>query len=66
MTTIYGVKLHIFHVTGTRMIAQGTDGVSRGYLALGGMAGEAMNAFIPIHLSAVDRSLVLVDWMKGW
>ena len=66
MTTMYGVKLHIFHVAGTRMIAQGTDGVSRGYLALGVMAGEAMTAFIPIHLSAVDRSPGLVDWVKGW
>ena len=64
---MYGVKLHIFHVAGTRMIAQGTDGVSRGYLALGVMAGEAMTAFIPIHLSAVDRSPdLLVDWVKSW
>lgn len=30
-----GVKIHIFHEPGTRMIAQGTDGVSRGYLAQG-------------------------------
>ena len=27
-----GIKIHVFHVAGTRMIAQGTDGVSRGYL----------------------------------
>ena len=66
MTTLYGLKLHIFHVSGTRMIAHGTDGVSRGYLALGVMAGEAMNDFIPIHLSATDRSLGLATWMKGW
>lgn len=55
MTTRFGVKLHIFHVAGTRMIAQGTDGESRGYLALGVMAGESMTGFIPIHLTAVDR-----------
>ena len=66
MTTMYGIILHIFHVSGTRMIAQGTDGVSRGYLALGVMAGESMNDFIPIHLSATDRSPVLADWIKGW
>ena len=64
MTTMYGIKLHIFHVSGTRMIAQGTDGVSRGYLALGVMAGESMNDFIPIHLSATDRSPVLADWIR--
>lgn len=28
LTTVYGVKIHIFHVAGTRMIAQGSDGVS--------------------------------------
>lgn len=66
MATRSGIKLHIFHVAGTRMIAQGTDGVSRGYLANGVMAGEAMSAYIPIHLSAVDRSSELIDWMKSW
>jgi hypothetical protein len=66
MTTRYGVKLHIFHVAGTRMIAQGTDGVSRGYLALGVMGGESMSAFIPIHLSGIERSPSLLDWLKGW
>ena len=35
LTTIYGVKIHIFHVAGTRMIAQGPDGVSRGFLGKG-------------------------------
>ena len=66
MSTRHGVKLHIFHVAGTRMIAQGTDGVSRGYLALGVMAGEAMSAFIPIHLSCIERSVNLIDWLKAW
>jgi hypothetical protein len=33
LVTRSGVKLHIFHVAGTKIIAQGTDGVSRGYLA---------------------------------
>jgi hypothetical protein len=40
--TKHGIKIHLFHVAGTRMIAQGMDGVSRGYLALGIMAGEVM------------------------
>ncbi|KAI2505417.1 hypothetical protein MHU86_9030 [Fragilaria crotonensis] len=61
-----GIKLHIFHVAGTRMIAQGTDGVSRGFLALGVMAGEAMSAFIPIHKSARDRSPDFIKWIKSW
>ena len=48
------------------MIAQGTDGVSRGFLGEGIMSGESMVSFIPIHLSASDRSPVLVEWVKGW
>ena len=49
------------------MIAQGTDGVSRGYLGHGVMAGETMSAFIPIHLGAVERSTKdLVPWIQSW
>lgn len=67
LTTRIGIKVHVFHVAGTRMIAQGTDGVSRGYLSQGVMAGEAMSAHIPIHLSAVDRSPAnLVPWIRSW
>ena len=66
LSTGFGFKLHIFHVTGTRMIAQGTDGVSRGNLAIGIMAGEAMSAFIPIHKTVLERSPGFVEWVKGW
>lgn len=60
------VRIHIFHVAGTRMIAQGTDGVSRGYLGQGVMAGETMVAHIPIHISAVERAPNLVPWIWSW
>ncbi len=67
LATRLGIKIHIFHVAGTRMIAQGTDGVSRGYLAQGVMAGEPMRVHIPIYLSAVERStLDLVPWVQSW
>lgn len=67
LSTRLGVKIHIFHVAGTRMIAQGTDGVSRGYLAQGVMAGEAMSVHIPIYLSAVERAgSDLVPWIRSW
>jgi hypothetical protein len=66
LMTTQDVKIHIFHVAGTRMIAQGTDGVSRGYLGQGVMAGETMVAHVPIHLSAVDRSPNLVPWIRSW
>ena len=66
LTTCYGVKIHIFHVSGTRMIAQGTDGVSRGFLGEGIMSGECMTSFIPIHLTATERSSTLFEWIKDW
>jgi len=34
--------IHVIHVSGKRMIAQGTDGVSRGFLMEGVMAGDDM------------------------
>ena len=51
----YGMSLHIVHVSGKRMIAQGTDGCSRGSLMEGVMAGENMLSFIDLGCSALDR-----------
>ena len=62
-----GIKINVFHIAGTRMIAQGTDGVSRGFLGQGVMDGLAMNAFVPIHMSAAERSVGnLVPWCPGF
>jgi hypothetical protein len=59
----YSLKIHVVHVSGKRMIAQGTDGISRGVLNEGVMAGESMASFIPLHQSALDRHPSLKDWM---
>jgi hypothetical protein len=59
-------KLHVIHVAGTRMIAQGTDGLSRGDVSEGVMAGEAMATFVPLHLSALERDPRILDWIKTW
>jgi hypothetical protein len=66
LTSRHGCRVHIFHVAGTRMIAQGTDGESRGFLGEGIMAGEMMKTFIPIHLSALERSPKLFSWIVSW
>jgi hypothetical protein len=60
LETKYSIQLVVSHVAGTRMIAEGGDGVSRGFLNEGVMAGEDILSFIPFHLSAVDRSPSLV------
>ena len=60
------VKIHFVHVSGTRMQKQGSDALSRGNLTEGVMRGEEMTAFIPLHLSAFDRSKELKTWINSW
>ena len=48
------------------MIAQGTDGISRGEMLEGVMAGEPMLRFIPLNLGACERSRELLGWIKDW
>ena len=62
----YGITIHVSHVAGKRMIAQGTDGLSRGQINEGVMGGDNMLNFIPLHLSAVEREPRLVDWVSSW
>ena len=61
-----GIRILVSHVSGKRMIAEGGDGVSRGSLNEGVMAGEDMLTFIPLQLSAVERSPTLLAWLKSW
>lgn len=62
----YSLKLHVIHVSGTRMIVQGTDGVSRGNLLEGVMVGQNMLSFVPLNESAMDRSPNLLQWIRSW
>jgi hypothetical protein len=58
--------IHLVHVAGTRMIWQGMDGLSRGDRNAGVMAGASMLSFVPLHLSALDRSEEILPWVKLW
>ena len=62
----FQMKLHFIHVAGTRMIEQGTDDLSRGELTSGVMKGTPMLAFVPLHLTAIDRWGKLGEWIKSW
>ena len=62
----FKMKLHIIHVSGTRMIDQGSDGLSRGNLLEGVMKGEKMLSFIPLHKSALDEQDNLECWIRSW
>jgi hypothetical protein len=66
LETKLAIKLVVSHVSGLRMIAEGGDGVSRGILNEGVMAGESMLSFIPLNLSAKERSESLVPWIQDW
>lgn len=61
-----GCTLHMIHVAGTRMIAQGTDGLSRGLLMEGVMRGDRMLNFIDISKTAVDRHPPILEYIRLW
>jgi len=58
-----GITLHFVHVAGKRMIAQGTDGLSRGGSFAAVMQREDFLVHIPLNLGVMDRQPVE---MKGW
>ena len=61
----YRCNISCIHVAGTRMIAQGTDGLSRGEMYEGVMNSQSMLSFVPLHLSALARSPALVEWINS-
>ena len=52
----YDLIIHVIHVSGKRMIKQGTDGLSRADQSTGVMFGKAMEEFIPLNETALERS----------
>jgi len=60
------LRLHMIHVAGSRMIDQGTDGLSRGDFASGVMAGQSMLSYIPLHEDAFQRHPPLLPWVRTW
>ncbi len=47
--------LHMVHVAGTQMIAQGTDGLSQGTFLAGVVAGKDMLSFVDLACTAVEH-----------
>jgi hypothetical protein len=62
----FQVIVHLIHVSGKRMIAQGTDGCSRGVLMEGVMAGQDMLSFVDLAKTAIERSPSLLAWIRSW
>lgn len=62
----YNLTIHLIHVSGDRMIDQGTDGGSRGSLLEGVLTGKPMLDFVDLSKTAVERHEPLLDWIRGW
>ena len=60
------LRLHVYHVAGTRMIESGIDGLSRGDLTEGVSKGSSIMQFVPIHESPIARSPKVFDWVMSW
>ena len=62
----YGMVIYLVHVSGKRMITQGTNGCSRGFLMEGVMAGEDMLNFGDLGKDAVKQHPPLMHWICSW
>ena len=62
----FGFTLHVVHVAGTRMISQGTDGLSRGILLEGVNIGEDMLSFVDLARTAIERHPGVLDFVRSW
>lgn len=60
------LHLHITHMAGLHMVAQGTDCLSHGDLTEGIMSGVPMSSFVPLHLSAIECQPMLLPWLQSW
>ena len=59
--------LHVLQISGTRMKAMGVDGLSRGDLTEGMLAGADPFSFLPFNQGAEDRSYGAVgSWVRSW
>jgi hypothetical protein len=63
---IHKAKIVVPHVSGKRMIKEGTNGVSRGQLREGVTSGKSMLSFIPLNEDPLDQSPKLKASIKSW
>lgn len=62
----YSLQLHLIHIAGTRMIQQGTDGLSCRVHTDGVFVHQPMSLHVPLHLSAITRSPSVLSWVRSW
>jgi hypothetical protein len=59
-----GLFIHVLWIAGTRMIEQGTDGLSRGDFISGVLAGSDFLALLPLNKGALELSPGLELWIQ--
>ena len=57
------IFMRVVWVAGTRMIDQGTDGLSRGDLMTGVMAGNSMLFYVPLNKTCEERQPGILAWL---
>ena len=62
----HNCKILVSHVSGLRMQHQGTDGLSRGTHSDHILSSKDIIENIPFDKSALDRSPLLLEWIKTW
>jgi hypothetical protein len=62
----FDFKLHVVWIAGTRMVHQGTDGLSRGEENSLMTRGLSLGGMVPLHSSTTARHATLEDWIRGW
>jgi hypothetical protein len=60
----FDLTLHVVHVSGRRMIVEGTDGLSRADHGKGVMTGENIKNYIPLHLTPTAREPKVSSWIE--
>ena len=59
------IFVRVIWVAGTRMIEQGTDGLSRGNLMTGVMTGLNMLLYVPLNKTVIQRQENVVPWLES-
>jgi hypothetical protein len=59
-------QILVSHVSGERIKAQDTDGVSRGQLKEGVSSGNEMLHYISFHLSELEGLPPVKTWLRSW
>ncbi len=61
------MTLHFVHVSGNRVIAQWTDGLSRGFGPPTCIDGDDFLRHVPLNLGVLDRQpLEIREWVESW